>query len=164
LSRVNRVLRCSTIALVVSAFAFTGALLIGDLGVEILQESIRSLISALSLLLVGVAFLIVQPMMQLRTKELLRNALLAATFILWGAVQLMPQGVLSLRVSSIVVVLFVLDLGLVILSAGPTREPKLPWACVANCCARQVSDEKLSRVCTCYGESVLADGRQVHGV
>ena len=161
---MNRFLRCMTIALVVSAFAFTSALLINDAGTGTLQGPTRSLISALSLLLVGVAFLIVQPILPLRPKEFLKNVLLAATFILWGIVQLMPQSVLSLRLGSLVVALYVLDLGLVILlSVSPTEESKLPRAFPANCCARQIVGERALRDCTCYGESVIVNAREAHG-
>jgi hypothetical protein len=105
-----RFLRCLTIAFVLSALGFTAIVLVRDIGTGALQEPTRSWISAMSLLFVGAAFLIAQPMMRVRAKELLKNILLAATFILWGIDQLMPQNRLSMRLGSLVVVLFVLDL------------------------------------------------------
>jgi hypothetical protein len=127
LSKVKRFLRCMTIALVVSAFAFTSALLMKEAGLGPLQGPTRSLITALPLLSVGLAFLTIQPTMRLRPKQFLKNALLAATFILWGIVQLMPESVVSMRLSSLVVALYVFDLGLVtLLSVNPTQELKLP--------------------------------------
>jgi hypothetical protein len=107
---VNRVLRGMTIILVVLALAFTLALLVKDAGIGTLSRLPLHVISAMSLLLAGVAFLVVQPIMSPRPREFLKNVLLAVTFILWGIVQLMPQDVLSMRLDNLVVALFVLDL------------------------------------------------------
>jgi hypothetical protein len=93
----NRFLRGLTIILVVLALVLSGMLLIQDARIESIRAHARSVISAASLLLIGVAFLIVQPMMRLCPNEFLKNLLLATSFILWGMVQLMPQSVLSMR-------------------------------------------------------------------
>jgi hypothetical protein len=42
--------------------------------------------------------------------EFLKNALLAATFLLWGIIQLMPRNATSIRLGNVVIVLYVLDL------------------------------------------------------
>ena len=99
---VNRVFHSVTITFAVFAVAFSGVLLAKDAGMEILPQLNLHLISAISLLLVGAAFLTVQPVMRLRPKELLKNVLLAAAFMLWGIVQLMPQNVLSMRLGNVV--------------------------------------------------------------
>ena len=92
MTKVTWLLRSITITLSVLAVAFSGVLLAKDLGVEILPQLPVHVISAVSLLLVGAASLIVQPMLRLRPKELLKNLLLlGATFFLWGIVQLMPH-------------------------------------------------------------------------
>jgi hypothetical protein len=46
---------------------------------------------------------------------LLKNALLAATFLLWGAIQLMPQNATSMRLGNVVIALYVVDLAWVVL-------------------------------------------------
>jgi hypothetical protein len=74
-------------------------------------------ISAAPLLLIGLSFLTVQPVLRPRRTILLKNALLAAAFILWGIVQLMEQNALSERLGSVVIVLYVLDLAWVILAS-----------------------------------------------
>jgi len=74
-----------------------------------------SAISDAPLLSVGFAFLIVQPMLRPRWTELLKNVLLAAAFILWGAVQLMQRNSPSKSLGDVVIVLYVLDLAWVIL-------------------------------------------------
>jgi hypothetical protein len=78
-------------------------------------------ISAAPLLLVGAAFLLMQPVLRPRLVDLLKNGLLAATFLLWGAIQFMPQGVTSLRLGDLVIVLYVLDLAWVILGSTISR-------------------------------------------
>jgi peptidoglycan/LPS O-acetylase OafA/YrhL len=75
-----------------------------------------SALSAAPLFLVGIAFLIFQPMLRPRWTALLKNMLLAATFLLWGAVQLMPRNALSEWLGDLVIVLYVFDLAWVILA------------------------------------------------
>jgi hypothetical protein len=77
-------------------------------------------ISAAPLLLVGASFLILQPLLRLGRLELLKNVLLAATFLLWGAVQLMPQNALTVRLGNLVIALYVLDLAWMTLGTATT--------------------------------------------
>jgi hypothetical protein len=136
LASMNRFLRVLTITLVVLALAFSGVLLIRDAGIGAIRSPARGTISAASLLLVGIAFLIVQPIMRLRPKEFLKNLLLATSFILWGVVQLMPQNVLAMRLGGLVVTLYVLELAWVtLLSANSTGQPVTQRACLATCSA-----------------------------
>jgi hypothetical protein len=97
LDNASGFLRGMTTTLFVVALAFSGVLLAEDAGMNLVPQMPRGVISAMSLLLVGVAILILQMMTRPRSKELLKNTLLAATFILWGIVQLMPWNVLSIE-------------------------------------------------------------------
>jgi hypothetical protein len=144
LDAANRFLRGITITLVGLALAFSSALLAKDTGMRSLPRLPLHVISAVSLLLVGVAFLMLHLKIQPRSKDLLKNLLLAGTFILWGIVQLMPQNVLSMRLGNVVVALFVLDLAWAILvSLSPTQESNLPGACASNGCASsEVTNER----------------------
>lgn len=72
-------------------------------------------ISAAPLLLVGVAFLTLQPMLRPRSSDLVKNVLLALTFLLWGGLQFLPQNSLSAWLGNLVIVLYVVDLAWVIL-------------------------------------------------
>lgn len=140
LAKVNRVLLCITIILVVVAIVSAIAMLAKDAGMGLLRGLPRGVDSAIPLLLVGLALLIVQLMIRPRFKELLKNVLLAAAFILWGVVQLMPQNTLSMKLGNLVVALYVLDLAWDILgrlnplskrgrfagtSAGPLTPPSV---------------------------------------
>jgi FtsH-binding integral membrane protein len=73
-------------------------------------------ISAAPLLLVGAAFLILQPVLRPQPSELLKNVLLAATFLLWGLLQFLPQNALSAWLGNLVIALYVVDLAWVILA------------------------------------------------
>ena len=100
----------------VLALAAGTALLLADASILTLSGHLAVAMSSAPLLLVGISFLLVQPMMRARPTELAKNLLLAATFLLWGAVQLMPQNELARRLGDLVIVLYVLDLAWVVLT------------------------------------------------
>ena len=75
-----------------------------------------AVISALPLLAVGFSFLILQPILRPKWTELFKNLLLAATFLLWGAVQLMTRNVASKTLGDVVIALYVTDLTWTILA------------------------------------------------
>jgi hypothetical protein len=113
---LNTLLRWISYGLAVSALAAGIGLLIGDAKIWNPPGLSAAAISAAPLLLVGASFLILQPIIRPRFVEFLKNALLATTFLLWGAVQLMPRNVTSMRLGNVVIALYVLDLAWVILS------------------------------------------------
>jgi len=94
----------------VLALAASVVLLISDAKLWTISGLSAAAISAAPLLLIGISFLLMQPIIQPRSAELMKNVLLAGTFLLWGAIQLMPQNNLALRLGSVVIVLYVVDL------------------------------------------------------
>ncbi len=112
---LNNILRWISYVLAVLALAAGMALLIGDAKLWTPPRLSAAVISAAPLLLVGASYLILQPILRPRMMELLKNALLAATFLLWGAIQLMPQNSTTLRLGNVVIALYVLDLAWVVL-------------------------------------------------
>ena len=104
------------------ALAAGVALLLRDARPDVLRSLPPATLSAAPLLLVGAAFLILQPVIRARWNELLKNMLLAATFLLWGAIQLIPENAVALRLGNLVIALYVLDLAWVIL--GSKSSPK----------------------------------------
>ncbi len=111
---MNKVARWLTIVLVVVAVACIVGLLANDTKMYIPIGLSAPATSATALLLIGVSFLIAQTILRPRWTELLKNAMLAAAFILWGVVQLMEQNELSKTLSDVVIALYVLDLAWVI--------------------------------------------------
>ncbi len=75
-----------------------------------------AVISALPLLAVGFSFLILQPILRPKWAELFKNLLLAATFVLWGAVQLMTRSLASKTLGDLVIALYVTDVAWTILA------------------------------------------------
>ena len=122
LNILNSVFRWISYGLAVLALAASIGLLIGDLGIGTLPRLSAAATSAAPLLLVGTSFLIVQPIIRPRLVELLKNVLLAATFLLWGIVQLMPQNTMSNRLGNLVIALYVLDLAWVTLGTVVSKE------------------------------------------
>jgi len=112
---MKRIPRWFAVSLVAVALASSAALLASDARIR-LSALPASLISSVPLLAVGVAFLVIQFSAPPRFTDLLKNVLLAATFILWGIVQLMAPGALSKILGDVVVVMYVVDLAWVILA------------------------------------------------
>lgn len=114
---LNNVLRWISYGLATLALLAGIALLIGDANPGALSRFTAAAISAVPLLLVGASFLILQPILRPRLMELMKNVLLAATFLLWGIIQLLPRNATSMRLGDVVIGLYVLDLAWVILSS-----------------------------------------------
>jgi hypothetical protein len=114
---LNHALRWISYGLAILALAAGIILLIGDGELGTLPRLPAAVISAAPLLLVGASFLIMQPIIRPRLAELLKNVLLAGTFLLWGAVQLMPQNATAKRLGNVVIALYVLDLAWVTLGS-----------------------------------------------
>jgi hypothetical protein len=112
---LNNILRWISYVLAVLALAAGIGLLIGDAKIWTPPGLSAAVISAAPLLLVGASFLTLQPIIRPRLGEFLKNALLAATFLLWGAIQLMPRNATSMRLGNVVIALYVLDLAWVVL-------------------------------------------------
>jgi hypothetical protein len=121
MSIFSTALRWISYGLAVLALAASVALLIGDAGLGILPR-FSSAATAAPLLLVGTSFLFVQPILRPRLLELFKNVLLAATFLLWGIVQFMPQNAMSSRLGNLVIALYVLDLAWMTLGTVNSRE------------------------------------------
>ena len=111
---LNNFLRWVSVSLAVLALTAALGLLLGDVILGNLHGLPAAAISASPLLLVGTAFLIMQPLVRPDWKELVKNLLLAATFLLWGAIQLMPRNAISKWLGNVVIALYVLDLARVI--------------------------------------------------
>jgi hypothetical protein len=116
LSRAKQALRWIAIVLVVVALISSIGLLARDAGTGRSLGLSAAAISSLPLLAVGVSFLLIQPMLRPRWAELAKNALLAATFLLWGCVQFMERNSLAKTLGDLVIVLYVVDLAWTVLA------------------------------------------------
>ena len=82
-------------------------------------------LSSLPLLLAGFSYLLLQAILRPQPLELLKRLMLAAAFLLWGAVQLMPAGGLAAELGNVVIALYVVDLGLIIWTDLKKSQPRL---------------------------------------
>lgn len=119
---LNSILRWTSYGMAVLALAASLGLLIGDVGIGTLPRLSAAVASGAPLLLVGTSFLFVQPILRPRLVELLKNILLAGTFLLWGTIQFMPQNAMSVRLGNVVIALYVLDLAWVTLGTMISQE------------------------------------------
>ena len=81
-----------------------------------------------SFLLVGLSYIALQFNTKQAIGETIKKLLLGAGFSLWGTEQFLPQGRLSTAVDTAVIVIFVVDLGLVIvqqLARPAANQPNL---------------------------------------
>ena len=91
-------------------------LLLFDGAPQLLPGARHASLSAAPLLLIGVAYIGLQPLIRPRPLELLKRLMLGAAFILWGIDQLLPSGSLATILGDVVITLYVIDLGLIIIT------------------------------------------------
>lgn len=125
---LNKILRWMSYTLTALALAAGVALLLGDAKPGLVFNAPEAAISAAPLLLVGVAFLVLQPILRPGALDLLKNVLLAGTFLLWGGIQFMPQNSTAARLGDLVIALYVVDLAWVILASRNSAQEKLKQA------------------------------------
>ena len=103
-----RFLRLFTWVIVAIAFVTGAILLASDL---LLVSFSHALISAAPLLCIGVAYLGFQLFARPKLLDLFKAFILSSAFIIWGIDQLLPSGWTATTLGDIVIVLYVLDLG-----------------------------------------------------
>jgi hypothetical protein len=91
-------------------------LLLFDGAPQLLPGLRHAPVSAAPLLLIGVAYISLQPLIRPSPLELLKRLMLGTAFILWGIDQLLPAGSLATRLGDVVIALYVIDLGLIIIT------------------------------------------------
>jgi hypothetical protein len=114
---MQSLLRWTVLSLAVLALAASLGMLIGNPKVTIPDGSLAAAVSAAPLLLAGIAFVMVQPIMRPGLMELIKNLLLAATFLLWGAIQFLPDNAFAKTLENLVIALYVLDLAWITLKS-----------------------------------------------
>ena len=104
-----RVLRSATWGLSALGIVVCAPMLFSDF-VPVLPHAV---ISALPLILIGAAYVLLQLVLRPHPKELVQRLLLGLAFILWGISQLLPPGQVANVIGDLVIMLFVVDLGLI---------------------------------------------------
>jgi hypothetical protein len=105
---IYKILYPFTWAIVVLAFIAGTFLLISDLFPVHLSHMP---LSAAPLLLIGAAYLAFQLLIRAQFLDLFKALIVSSAFILWGIDQLLPSGWFATTLGDIVIVLYVIDLG-----------------------------------------------------
>jgi hypothetical protein len=110
-------------ALFASALFALLVLLVTDAWDHFHYTSIHRRAGAWSFLLVGLSYIALQFRSRQTVGESIKKALLGLGFALWGVESFLPAGILACAVDTAVIVIFVVDLGLVILQRLTQRFP-----------------------------------------
>ena len=100
--------------MVILALTASAAALALDAAPVSLSETVHAAVSPVPLFLIGTAFIGLQVWLRPGLGALLKRAMVALAFLLWGVVQLLPPSALATTLGDIVIALFVVDLAIVI--------------------------------------------------
>jgi hypothetical protein len=107
----HTVLRVSIGLVIVLAFVCSTILLANDVPWPAFKPLAHAPVSALPLMLIGIAALGFQLVVRPNWLDLLKAFIVSAAFLLWGVDQLLPAGWLATTMGDVVIVLYVIDLG-----------------------------------------------------
>jgi len=105
------VLTVLTGLIIVLALGSGALLLIEDSPLPLLHHLAHAPISAVPLLLIGLASLCFQVVIRPRLLDLFKALMVSSAFILWGVDQLLPAGSVTTTLGDVVIILYVIDLG-----------------------------------------------------
>lgn len=113
---MTRLLRWLSAAFFAAALAGIGFVLLTDTVNRLRLTTAHQRVGALSFMLIGASYITLQLSAPRPKGETLRGVLLGVAFFLWGGEQFLPPSRLVTVMDSLVVVIFVLDLGSIIVS------------------------------------------------
>ncbi|HLX94493.1 MAG TPA: hypothetical protein VKU37_01980 [Verrucomicrobiae bacterium] len=112
---MKKPLRSLSALLLISALAGMATLLVVDALNDLRLTPVHQRAGALSFMLIGASYISLQLSTGRRWREMFKGVLLGIGFFFWGAEQFVPPGPLATMMDSLVVLIFVSDLGLVIM-------------------------------------------------
>lgn len=120
-------LAATTWMLIVLAFFGGLLLLLEDALLPLFPHLPHAPVSAAPLLLMGTASLVFQRLLRPKPLDLLKAMLVSLAFLLWGIDQFLPLGWGATSLGDLVIVLYVLDLGWMMVSVLRARGHGLFW-------------------------------------
>jgi hypothetical protein len=99
------------------SFATIGILAVSDVAHGLQPGGLHSRLGALALIMVGSSCMCLQVVSRRPRRDLAKGFILGAAFVLWGAEQLLPASRWTTAMDTAVIMIFVVDLGLIILDA-----------------------------------------------
>ncbi len=123
---MKKPLRSLSALLLVSALAGTMTLLVFDVLNHLRLTPVHQRAGALSFMLIGVSYISLQLGTWRKWREQFKGVLLGLGFLLWGSEQFLPPGPLVTVMDCLVVLIFVSDLGLVIVGRLRQKDDRTP--------------------------------------
>jgi hypothetical protein len=111
---MKKPLRSLSALLLLSALVGLATLLVFDAWNHLRLTSVHQRVGALSFILIGVSYISLQLSSGRPWRERYKGLLLGLGFLFWGSEQFLPPGPVATALDSLVVLIFVSDLGLVI--------------------------------------------------
>jgi hypothetical protein len=112
---VTILLRSLSALCFLSALVALAILLISDISSQLDWTSVHHHAGSLAFILIGASYVILQFHPRRRFKEILKGLPLGVAFLLWGFEQLLPPSRWVTLMDTLVVLVFVTDLGFIIL-------------------------------------------------
>ena len=111
---MKKPLRSLSALLLLSALVGLATLLVFDAWNHLRLTSVHQRVGALSFILIGVSYISLQLSSGRPWRERYKGVLLGLGFSFWGSEQFLPPGPVATALDSLVVLIFVSDLGMVI--------------------------------------------------
>ncbi|HXC02929.1 MAG TPA: hypothetical protein VNU49_09800 [Opitutaceae bacterium] len=112
---MTKLLRVLSLLLFMLAVGGITVLLTSDVSHAFRLTSLHQQSSALALIFIGTSYISLQLSLKRRWSEKLKAIFLGLAFALWGSEQFLPASWLVTLMDSVVITIFVVDLGLIIL-------------------------------------------------
>jgi hypothetical protein len=120
---MTKTLRGASVVLFLLALAGLGTLLATDFLHGLRLTLFHQRAEALALILIGSSYIALQLAVRRRWNEALKGIFLGSAFVLWGGEQFLPSGRSVTAIDSVVITIFVVDLGLIIIGQLRQRGP-----------------------------------------
>ena len=123
---MKKPLRNLSALLLISALAGTAALLMFDGLNHLRLTSLHQRAGAVSFMLIGASYISLQLSARRQWRERFKGVLLGTGFLLWGCEQFVPPSSLVTIMDSLVVLIFVSDLGFIIVGRLRQKDDGTP--------------------------------------
>jgi hypothetical protein len=118
--------RLLSIIFFISALVGIFALVLSDGLHQLRFTTVHQRMGALPLICIGLSYISFQLSAKRQWRELVKGLLLGVAFVFWGGEQLLPSSPLVTVMDSIVITIFVVDLGLIIVEHLKRKDHEIP--------------------------------------
>jgi hypothetical protein len=108
------------LALLAASLVTVGILAVTDVANGFRSSKLHSDLGALALITIGASYVCLQVISRRPRRALVKGIILGTAFVLWGIEQFLPAGRWTTAMDTAVIVIFVVDMGMVLMD-GPER-------------------------------------------